>query len=151
MTLLECINGPEDLKGLSQDQLTRLAGEIRDVLIETVTRTSGHLGPNLGVVELTIAVHRVFDSPRDRIVFDTGHQAYVHKLLTGRVEQFGTLRQRGGLTGYPSRAESEHHLEENSHPSTILSDAHALATACELRGDPHRTDLASLRGRPLTG
>ena len=84
MTLLECINGPEDLKRLSQDQLTRLAGEIRDVLIETTTRTSGHLGPNLGVVELTIAIHRVFDSPKDKIVFDTGHQAYVHKLLTGR-------------------------------------------------------------------
>ena len=83
MTMLESINGPEDLKELSQDQLTRLAGEIRDVLIETVIRTSGHLGPNLGVVELTIAMHRVFDSPKDRIVFDTGHQAYVHKLLTG--------------------------------------------------------------------
>ena len=85
MTLLECIKGPEDLKGLSQEQLTRLAGEIRDLLIETTVRTSGHLGPNLGVVELTIAIHRVFDSPKDKVVFDTGHQAYVHKLLTGRV------------------------------------------------------------------
>ncbi len=92
MTLLERINGPEDLKELSQDQLTRLAGEIRDLLIETTTRTGGHLGPNLGVVELTIAIHRVFDSPKDRIVFDTGHQSYVHKLLTGRVAQFGTLQ-----------------------------------------------------------
>ena len=141
MTLLECINGPEDLKELSQDQLTRLAGEIRDVLIEwaqgpMVVKTSGHLGPNLGVVELTIAVHRVFDSPKDKIVFDTGHQAYVHKLLTGRFAQFGTLRQRGGLTGYPSRAESEHDLVENSHASTSLSYADGLAKAYKLRGDP---------------
>ena len=113
MTLLECIKGPEDLKGLSQDQLTRLAGEIRDLLIETTTRTGGHLGPNLGVVELTIAIHRVF----------------VHKLLTGRVAQFGTLKQYGGLTGYPSRAESEHDLVENSHASTSLSYADGLAKA----------------------
>ena len=128
MTLLECIEGPEDLKELSQEQLTCLATEIRDLLIETTTRTSGHLGPNLGVVELTIAIHRVFDSPKDKIVFDTGHQAYVHKLLTGRVATFGTLRQRGGLTGYPSRAESEHDLVENSHASTSLSYADGLAT-----------------------
>ena len=127
MTMLESINGPEDLKKLNQDQLTRLAGEIRDVLIETVTRTGGHLGPNLGVVELTIAIHRVFDSPKDKIIFDTGHQAYVHKLLTGRFAQFSTLRQRGGLTGYPSRAESEHDLVENSHASTSLSYADGLA------------------------
>jgi 1-deoxy-D-xylulose-5-phosphate synthase len=121
VTLLECINGPEDLKQLSQDQLTRLAGEIRDLLIETTTKTGGHLGPNLGVVELTIAIHRVFDSPKDRIVFDTGHQSYVHKLLTGRVASFGTLKQYGGLTGYPCQAESEHDLVENSHASTSLS------------------------------
>ncbi len=151
MTLLECINGPEDLKGLSQDQLTRLAGEIRDVLIETVTRTSGHLGPNLGVVELTIAIHRVFDSPRDRIVFDTGHQSYVHKLLTGRLGQFGTLRQRGGLTGYPSQAESEHDLVENSHASTSLSYADGLAKAYKLRGEPYRTVVAVIGDGALTG
>ena len=151
MTLLECINGPEDLKGLSQEQLTRLAGEIRDLLIETTTRTSGHLGPNLGVVELTIAIHRVFDSPRDRIVFDTGHQAYVHKLLTGRVAQFGTLRQRGGLTGYPSRAESEHDLVENSHASTSLSYADGLAKAYKLRGEPDRTVVAVIGDGALTG
>jgi len=151
VTLLECINGPEDLKELSQDQLTRLAGEIRDVLIETVTRTSGHLGPNLGVVELTIAIHRVFDSPKDRIVFDTGHQAYVHKLLTGRFGQFGTLRQRGGLTGYPSRAESEHDLVENSHASTSLSYADGLAKAYKLRGEPHRTVVAVIGDGALTG
>jgi 1-deoxy-D-xylulose-5-phosphate synthase len=151
VTLLECINGPEDLKELSQDQLTRLAAEIRDVLIETVTRTSGHLGPNLGVVELTMAVHRVFDSPRDRIVWDTGHQAYVHKLLTGRAAAFGTLRQRGGLTGYPSRAESEHDLVENSHASTSLSYADGLAKAFKLRGDPDRTVVAIIGDGALTG
>ncbi len=151
MTLLECINGPEDLKRLSQDQLTRLAGEIRDVLIETVTRTSGHLGPNLGVVELTIAIHRVFDSPKDRVVFDTGHQAYVHKLLTGRFAQFGTLRRRGGLTGYPSRAESEHDLVENSHASTSLSYADGLAKAHELGGEPDRTVVAIIGDGALTG
>ncbi len=151
MTLLECINGPEDLKGLSQDQLTRLAREIRDVLIETTNRTSGHLGPNLGVVELTIAVHRVFDSPRDRIVFDTGHQAYVHKLLTGRAAQFGSLRQRGGLTGYPSQAESEHDLVENSHASTSLSYADGLAKAFKLRGEPDRTVVAIIGDGALTG
>jgi 1-deoxy-D-xylulose-5-phosphate synthase len=151
VTLLECINGPEDLKKLNQDQLTMLAGEIRDVLIETVTRTSGHLGPNLGVVELTIAVHRVFDSPKDRIIFDTGHQAYVHKLLTGRAAAFGTLRQRGGLAGYPSRAESEHDLVENSHASTSLSYADGLAKAYKLRGEPHRTVVAIIGDGALTG
>jgi len=156
VTLLECINGPEDLKELSQDQLTRLAGEIRDVLIEwaqgpMVAKTSGHLGPNLGVVELTIAIHRVFDSPKDKIVFDTGHQAYVHKLLTGRFAQFGTLRQRGGLTGYPSRAESEHDLVENSHASTSLSYADGLAKAYKLRGEPDRTVVAIIGDGALTG
>jgi 1-deoxy-D-xylulose-5-phosphate synthase len=151
MTLLECINGPEDLKGLSQDQLTRLAGEIRDLLIETTVRTGGHLGPNLGVVELTLAIHRVFDSPKDKIVFDTGHQAYVHKLLTGRVAQFGTLKQKGGLTGYPCRAESEHDLVENSHASTSLSYADGLAKAYTLRGEPDRTVVAVIGDGALTG
>ncbi len=151
MTLLECIKGPEDLKGLSQEQLSRLAGEIRDLLIETTVRTSGHLGPNLGVVELTIAIHRVFDSPKDKIVFDTGHQAYVHKLLTGRVAQFGTLRQRGGLTGYPCQAESEHDLVENSHASTSLSYADGLAKAYTLRGEPDRTVVAVIGDGALTG
>jgi 1-deoxy-D-xylulose-5-phosphate synthase len=151
VTMLECINGPEDLKTLSQDELTRLAGEIRDVLIETVTSTGGHLGPNLGVVELTIAIHRVFDSPGDKIVFDTGHQAYVHKLLTGRFAQFGTLRQRGGLTGYPSRAESVHDLVENSHASTSLSYADGLAKAYKLRGEPDRTVVALIGDGALTG
>jgi 1-deoxy-D-xylulose-5-phosphate synthase len=151
VTLLECMNGPADLKKLSQEQLTCLAAEIRDVLIETVTRTSGHLGPNLGVVELTIAIHRVFDSPKDKIVFDTGHQAYVHKLLTGRFARFGTLRQRGGLTGYPSRAESEHDLVENSHASTSLSYADGLAKAYKLRDEPGRTVVAVIGDGALTG
>ena len=151
MTMLESINGPEDLKELSQDQLTRLAAEIRDVLIDTVIRNSGHLGPNLGVVELTIALHRVFDSPKDRIIFDTGHQAYVHKLLTGRAARFGTLRQRGGLTGYPSRAESEHDLVENSHASTSLSYADGLAKAYKLRGERDRTVVALIGDGALTG
>ncbi len=151
MTLLEHINGPEDLKGLSQDQLGKLATEIRDVLVETVTRTSGHLGPNLGVVELTIAMHRVFDSPRDRLIFDTGHQSYVHKLLTGRYEQFGTLRQPGGLSGYPSRAESEHDLVENSHASTSLSWADGLAKAYRLRGETDRVVVAVIGDGALTG
>ena len=151
MSLLESINGPEDLKDLSQDQLALLASEIRDVLIETTNRTSGHLGPNLGVVELTMAMHRVFDSPKDKLVFDTGHQSYVHKLLTGRYPQFDTLRQRGGLTGYPSRAESEHDLVENSHASTSLSYADGLAKAFKLRGELDRTVVAVIGDGALTG
>ena len=151
MTLLESIAGPRDLKELGADQLPALASEIRDLLIETVSRTSGHLGPNLGVVELTIALHRVFDSPVDRVVFDTGHQAYVHKLLTGRVAEFGTLRQRGGLSGYPCRAESEHDLVENSHASTSLSYADGLAKAYRLRGETDRTVVAIIGDGALTG
>jgi len=151
VTLLERITGPEDLKELSQDQLDILAAEIRDVLVETVTRTSGHLGPNLGVVELTIALHRVFDSPKDKLVFDTGHQAYVHKLLTGRYGEFHTLRQSGGLSGYPSRAESEHDLVENSHASTSLSYADGLAKAYRLRGEHDRTVVAVIGDGALTG
>jgi 1-deoxy-D-xylulose-5-phosphate synthase len=151
MTLLESISGPRDLKALSPDELPALASEIRDLLIETVSRTSGHLGPNLGVVELTIALHRVFDSPADKIVFDTGHQAYVHKLLTGRYAEFGTLRQRGGLSGYPSRAESEHDMVENSHASTGLSYADGLAKAYKLRGEADRTVVAVVGDGALTG
>ncbi|HEX4257116.1 MAG TPA: 1-deoxy-D-xylulose-5-phosphate synthase [Streptosporangiaceae bacterium] len=151
MTLLESIAGPEDLKGLSQEQLAVLASEIRDVLIETVIRTSGHLGPNLGVVELTIAMHRVFDSPRDRILFDTGHQSYVHKLLTGRQAEFDTLRQRGGMSGYPSRAESDHDIVENSHASTSLSYADGLAKAYTLRGETDRAVVAVIGDGALTG
>src|SRR5258708_3287985 len=151
VTLLESIAGPDDLKRLSQEQLAILASEIRDALIETVTRTSGHLGPNLGVVELTIALHCVFDSPKDRIVFDTGHQAYVHKLLTGRQAEFQTLRQRGGMSGYPSRAESEHDIVENSHASTSLSYADGLAKAYRLRGETGRSVVALVGDGALTG
>ncbi len=151
MTLLETISSPRDLKKLGPDELPRLAGEIRDVLIETVSRTSGHLGPNLGVVELTIALHRVFDSPVDRIVFDVGHQAYVHKLLTGRQGEFGTLRQRGGVSGYPSRSESEHDMVENSHASTSLCYADGLAKAYRLRGEADRTVVAVIGDGALTG
>jgi 1-deoxy-D-xylulose-5-phosphate synthase len=156
VTLLETISGPRDLKKLSPSALPQLASELRDVLIAwangpSAAKTSGHLGPNLGVVELTIALHRVFDSPRDRIVFDTGHQSYVHKLLTGRLAQFGTLRQRGGLSGYPSRAESEHDLVENSHASTCLSYADGLAKAFKLRGETDRAVVAVIGDGALTG
>jgi 1-deoxy-D-xylulose-5-phosphate synthase len=151
VTYLEHINGPQDLKGLSQEQLSILASEIRDVLVETVTRTSGHLGPNLGVVELTIALHRVFDSPKDKVIFDTGHQSYVHKLLTGRFAEFHTLRQAGGLSGYPSRSESEHDLVENSHASTSLSYADGMAKAYRLRGEHDRTVVAVIGDGALTG
>jgi 1-deoxy-D-xylulose-5-phosphate synthase len=133
--ILEEISGPEDLRGLGPSDLERLAAEIREFLVSAVSRTGGHLGPNLGVVELTLALHRVFDSPRDAIVFDTGHQAYVHKMVTGRLGLFDTLRQQGGLSGYPSRKESEHDIVENSHASTGLSYALGLATARDLRGE----------------
>ena len=151
MTLLERITGPQDLKDLTQEQLGLLAAEIRDVLVETVTRTSGHLGPNLGVVELTIALHRVFDSPKDKLIFDTGHQSYVHKLLTGRLGEFHTLRQSGGLSGYPSRRESVHDLVENSHASTSLSYADGMAKAYKLRGEHDRTVVAVIGDGALTG
>ena len=151
MTMLERISGPRDLRELSQEQLGLLATEIRDVLVETVTRTSGHLGPNLGVVELTIALHRVFESPKDKLIFDTGHQSYVHKLLTGRYGEFSTLRQTGGLSGYPSRRESEHDLVENSHASTSLSYADGMAKAYKLRGEHDRTVVAVIGGGALTG
>ena len=112
MALLTRIRGPRDLDRLSPEQLDQLAAEIRTFLVDAVSKTGGHLGPNLGVVELTIALHRVFDSPKDKVLFDTGHQSYVHKLLTGR-QDFSRLRCKGGLSGYPSRAESEHDVIEN--------------------------------------
>jgi 1-deoxy-D-xylulose-5-phosphate synthase len=133
--LLPSIETPADLRGLSDEQLAELADEIRAFVVDAVTKTGGHLGSNLGVVELTLALHRVFESPRDVLLFDTGHQAYVHKLLTGRRYGFKDLRQRSGLSGYPSRAESEHDWIENSHASTALSYAHGLSTAFELRGE----------------
>jgi len=131
---LSSIHGPRDVQALSPQQLPDLAADIRAFLIGSVARTGGHLGPNLGVVELSIALHRVFDSPRDTIVFDTGHQAYVHKLLTGR-QDFSGLRRKGGLSGYPSRAESDHDVVENSHASASLSWADGIAKARRLRGE----------------
>ncbi|MBB2743665.1 UNVERIFIED_ORG: 1-deoxy-D-xylulose-5-phosphate synthase [Microbispora rosea subsp. rosea] len=151
MGILETIKDPLDVKRLEEGELTVLAAEIRDLLVSSVAKTGGHLGPNLGVVELTIALHRVFDSPRDPILFDTGHQAYVHKMLTGRAGQFGTLRQEGGLSGYPSQAESEHDVIENSHASTALSYADGLAKAITLRGEAGRTVVAVIGDGALTG
>ncbi|GAA1070156.1 1-deoxy-D-xylulose-5-phosphate synthase [Kitasatospora arboriphila] len=150
MSLLSTIKGPADLRRLPAGDLPLLADEIRDFLIDAVTRTGGHLGPNLGVVELTIAVHRVFDSPRDRILWDTGHQAYVHKLLTGR-QDFSRLRGRGGLSGYPSRAESDHDLIENSHASTALGYADGIAKANQLLGRTDRHTVAVVGDGALTG
>src|SRR5438034_3098378 len=136
MALLADINSPSDLKRLNQQQLTQLAAEVRAFLVEHIAKTGGHLSPNLGVVELTFALHRVFDSPKDAIVWDTGHQAYVHKMVTGRTADFATLRQQGGLSGYPSRNESKHDVIENSHASTSLSYALGLAEARLRRREP---------------
>jgi 1-deoxy-D-xylulose-5-phosphate synthase len=149
--VLDTINGPQDVKRLGSDDLAALAAEIRDLLVSSVARGGGHLGPNLGVVELTIALHRVFDSPRDPILWDTGHQAYVHKMLTGRADRFDTLRQEGGLSGYPSQAESEHDFIENSHASTALSYADGMAKALMLRGETDRTVVAVIGDGALTG
>jgi 1-deoxy-D-xylulose-5-phosphate synthase len=148
--LLGTIGSPAALKRLSPEQLTVLAAEIRDFLVAKVSRTGGHLGPNLGVVEMTLALHRVFESPRDRLLFDTGHQAYVHKMITGRQGGFDLLRQRGGLSGYPSRAESEHDLIENSHASTALSYADGLSKAFALRGEDRHV-VAVVGDGALTG
>ncbi|MBK8469551.1 MAG: 1-deoxy-D-xylulose-5-phosphate synthase [Candidatus Phosphoribacter sp.] len=150
MALLDAIHGPSDVQTLRPEQLPQLAQEIRDFLIASVTRTGGHLGPNLGVVELTIALHRVFDSPKDALVFDTGHQAYVHKLLTGR-QDFSNLRTKGGLSGYPSRSESPHDVVENSHASTALSWADGIAKARRLRGESDRHTVAIIGDGALTG
>ncbi|MBI3686091.1 MAG: 1-deoxy-D-xylulose-5-phosphate synthase [Actinobacteria bacterium] len=148
--LLATVGSPADVKALAPAQLPQLASEIREFLVAKVSRTGGHLGPNLGAVELTIALHRVFDSPTNPILWDTGHQAYVHKILTGRQAGFDKLRQRGGLSGYPSRAESEHDLIENSHASTALSYADGLAKAFRVRG-LSRTVVAVVGDGALTG
>ncbi len=150
MSLLERIEGPEDLRKVPADQLPALAAEIRGFLVEQVSRTGGHLGPNLGVVELTMAIHRVFRTPQDTVVFDTGHQSYVHKLLTGR-RDFTGLRRQGGLSGYPSRAESEHDVVENSHASTSLSWAHGIAAGRVVRGERDRHTVAVIGDGALTG
>ncbi|MGM1060181.1 1-deoxy-D-xylulose-5-phosphate synthase [Saccharothrix sp. Mg75] len=150
MTLLGGITGPADVRALPAEALPALAEEIRDHLVEHVTRAGGHLGPNLGVVELTIALHRVFDSPHDVLLFDTGHQSYVHKVLTGRAAEFVALRRAGGLSGYPSAAESPHDVIENSHASTALSYADGLAKAMRLRGSARRV-VALVGDGALTG
>lgn len=150
MGLLETIHGPQDLSKLSDTQLTALAGEIRSFLVSNVSRTGGHLGPNLGVVELTLGMHRVFDSPRDSIIFDTGHQSYVHKLVTGR-QDFSTLRQQGGLSGYPSRAESVHDVVESSHASSSLSWADGISRARVLNGEGDRYTVVLVGDGALTG
>ncbi len=149
--MLDNIKSPEDLKALSYNQLEDLSGEIRNYLIEQVSKSGGHLGPNLGVVELTIAIHRVFESPKDVVVFDTGHQSYVHKLLTGRSLGFNKLRQRGGVAGYPNRQESEHDVVENSHASTALSWSDGIAKGFSLTNQKDRTVVCVVGDGALTG
>ena len=148
---LESISAPSDLAKLSYPALNELSLEIRDFLIEKVSKSGGHLGPNLGVVELTIAIHRIFESPKDTIIFDTGHQSYVHKLLTGRIAGFDKLRQRGGVSGYPNRAESEHDVVENSHASTALSWSDGVARGNLIKGDLDKTVVCVVGDGALTG
>ena len=148
---LESIGGPKDLTKLSHLQLIELAGEIREFLIEKVSKSGGHLGPNLGVVELTIAIHRIFESPKDTVIFDTGHQSYVHKLLTGRLSGFDKLRQRDGISGYPNRSESEHDVVENSHASTALSWSDGVARGNLIKGDLDKTVVCVVGDGALTG
>ncbi|WP_044494963.1 1-deoxy-D-xylulose-5-phosphate synthase [Nesterenkonia massiliensis] len=150
MSILSTVQHPQDLSKLTEEQLDRLAEEIRQFLIANVSATGGHLGPNLGVVELTLAIHRVFDSPRDSIIFDTGHQSYVHKLLTGR-QDFSTLRQQGGLSGYPERAESVHDIVESSHASSSLSWADGISRARRLGGESDRYVVPIIGDGALTG
>lgn len=150
MALLDSITAPRDLRTLTPDELVQLSEEIRSFLIHHVSQTGGHLGPNLGVVELTIAMHRVFNSPQDPMIFDTGHQSYVHKILTGRADRFPTLKQHGGLSGYPSREESEHDWVENQHASASLSYADGLSKAFRQQGED-RTVVAVIGDGALTG
>ena len=149
--MIESIKSPEDIKGLSQEELISLAQEIRTFLIEKVSKSGGHLGPNLGVVELTMAIHRIFDSPRDVILFDTGHQSYVHKIVTGRAGEFDRLRQRGGIAGYPNRSESEHDVIENSHASTALSWGDGISRGFSITGQSDRSVVVVVGDGALTG
>ncbi|MYW46405.1 1-deoxy-D-xylulose-5-phosphate synthase N-terminal domain-containing protein, partial [Streptomyces sp. SID161] len=149
MPLLTRITGPRDLDRLSLEELDQLAGEIRTFLVDAVSKTGGHLGPNLGVVELTIALHRVFHSPKDKVLWDTGHQSYVHKLLTGR-QDFSKLKMKGGLSGYPAQSESEHDVIENSHASTVLGWADGIAKANQLHERDSRV-VAVIGDGALTG
>ena len=149
--MLESIKGPQDLKALSPAQLAELSEEIRAFLVEKVSRTGGHLGPNLGVVELTLSIHRTFNSPRDLVLFDTGHQSYVHKIVTGRAAEFDGLRQRGGIAGYPNRRESEHDVIENSHASTALSWGDGISRGFALTGQKDRHVVVVVGDGALTG
>ncbi len=149
--MIESIKSPADIKGLSQEELISLAQEIRTFLIEKVSKSGGHLGPNLGVVELTLSIHRIFDSPRDVILFDTGHQSYVHKIVTGRAGEFDRLRQRGGIAGYPNRSESEHDVIENSHASTALSWGDGISRGFSLTGQSDRSVVVVVGDGALTG
>ena len=149
--MIESIKSPADIKGLSQEELISLAQEIRTFLIEKVSKSGGHLGPNLGVVELTMAIHRIFDSPRDVILFDTGHQSYVHKIITGRAGEFDRLRQRGGIAGYPNRSESEHDVIENSHASTALSWGDGISRGFSITGQSDRSVVVVVGDGALTG
>jgi len=149
--VIESIKSPEDIKGLSQEELISLAQAIRTFLIEKVSKSGGHLGPNLGVVELTMAIHRIFDSPRDVILFDTGHQSYVHKIVTGRAGEFDRLRQRGGIAGYPNRSESEHDVIENSHASTALSWGDGISRGFSITGQSDRSVVVVVGDGALTG
>ncbi len=149
--MLESIKSPEDLRGLTYEQLDSLSEEIRQFLITKVSKTGGHLGPNLGVVELTLAIHRTFDSPKDVVLFDTGHQSYVHKMITGRADQFDGLRQRGGIAGYPNRRESEHDVIENSHASTALSWGDGISRGFSLTNQKDRHVVVVVGDGALTG
>jgi len=149
--MLSQINSPADLASLTHGQLIELSAEIRELLIEKVSKTGGHLGPNLGVVELTLAIHRIFESPKDVILFDTGHQSYVHKILTGRGQSFDNLRQRGGISGYPNRAESEHDVIENSHASTALSWGDGISRGFSIQGASDRHVVVVVGDGALTG
>jgi 1-deoxy-D-xylulose-5-phosphate synthase len=149
--VIESIKSPDDIKGLSQEELVSLAQEIRTFLIEKVSKSGGHLGPNLGVVELTMAIHRVFDSPRDVVLFDTGHQSYVHKIVTGRAGEFDLLRQRGGIAGYPNRSESAHDVIENSHASTALSWGDGISRGFSITGQNDRSVVVVVGDGALTG
>ena len=149
--MIESIKSPADIKGLTHEELISLAQEIRTFLIEKVSKSGGHLGPNLGVVELTMAIHRIFDSPRDVILFDTGHQSYVHKIVTGRAGEFDRLRQRGGIAGYPNRSESEHDVIENSHASTALSWGDGISRGFSITGQSDRSVVVVVGDGALTG
>ena len=149
--MIESIKSPRDLDALTHDQLDALAAEIRTFLVEKVSKTGGHLGPNLGVVELTIAIHRIFESPKDVVLFDTGHQSYVHKILTGRADRFDKLRQRGGIAGYPNRSESEHDVIENSHASTALSWGDGISRGFSLTKQDDRHVVVVVGDGALTG